>query len=182
MISRLEDWFDNIISNNCLDKTLSNKFLNSWEYFDYPNYCTFETDVKLLLETIYQEIKLVKDAKIRLGQDEFRSSLIDYYGSKCVITGNQNLTELEAAHVVEVKFNGDFNISNGLLLSANLHKTFDKYEWTINPKTFQIELANSNNPGSINQYVGKKINFNSDPILWTNLKFRYDKFIELNNL
>jgi len=32
----------------------------------------------------------------------------------------------------------NFDINNCLLLSSNLHKTFDKYYWSINPNTLNV--------------------------------------------
>jgi predicted restriction endonuclease len=163
---------------NNTDKIVETKILNSHEYFGYENKFTFQADLELMIETIYPNVKLVnKSGQTRLEQGEFRSGLMNLYSSKCVISSNSNPDELEAAHIVGVGDGGDYNLSNGLILEANLHKTFDKFQWAINPVTMMIEISNPK--GSINKYEGKKINLELNPLLYSNLKSRYDKFIEL---
>ena len=137
-------------------------------------------DLELLVSTVYNEIKIVDVLSgIRLSQSEFRSGLMDLYEYKCIVSSNSNPDELEAAHIVGVADGGDYMLSNGLILEANLHKTFDKYQWTINPITLQIETNSNYGEGSINKYGGIKLNINIDPILYSNLKLRYDKFVSM---
>lgn len=174
-IKNLEEYLDII---NITSKKISNKILDSWEFFNYPNSKIFQNDLELFFQTIYSDINIIKDSNARLSQSEFRCNLIKYYEGKCVITQNDSLEELEACHIVEIKDNGDYDISNGLLLSANLHKTFDKYLWSINPDTLEIEINANNITNSVKNYVGKKINIELNPFLYTNLKKRYDLFIK----
>ncbi len=179
----LLDYLDEI---NNTDKIINKKIFNSYEYFGYRNKFTFQIDLELMIETIYLDIKLTdKFCQSRLEQGEFRYGLMNLYSSKCVVSSNSNPYELEAAHIVGVGDGGDYDLSNGLVLEANLHKTFDKFQWTINPLTLKIETKNniiSGNicNGSINKYVGKKINLNMNPFLYLNLKLRYDKFVANN--
>ena len=163
---------------NNQDKKINSNILDSYESFDYPNKYCFRIDLELLLETVYDEITLVNaPQKTRLNQKEFRLELIKLYQSKCVISSNSNPDELEAAHIVEIACGGDYDISNGLLLEANIHKTYDKYQWTINPNTLEIEVKDGY-LGSITKYIGKKINLELNPVLYSNLKYRYEKFME----
>lgn len=171
LINYLED-----INNGKEERKLSSNITNSYRYFSYPNECSFKIDLELMLETVYNQIILVDvPQKSRLTQNEFRTQLMDLYQSRCVISSNSNPDELEAAHIVEVCDGGDYDISNGLILEANLHKTFDKYQWVINPDTLKIEVREGHS-GSITKYVDKKIYLNLNPVLYSNLKFRYDKF------
>ena len=174
----MELLLDYLESINNYNKIIDVKILNSYEYFGYSNKFTFKIDLELLLETIYLDIKFVdKPSQVRLSQNEFRMKLMNLYSSQCIVSSNSNPDELEAAHIVGVGDGGDYDISNGLLLEANLHKTFDKYQWAINPSLLEIEVKNSN--GSINKYNGNKINLKLNPILYSNLKSRYDKFIDI---
>jgi len=172
----LEEYLDTI--SNSSDKKISDKFIHTWKYFNYPNSDTFVIDLDLLLQTVYTDIKIVQDSNIRLSQSEFRNGLIKLYGNKCVVSNNNSLEELEASHIVEVKDGGNYDISNGLLLEANLHKTFDKYLWTINPDTLIIESNPNNITNSVKKYIGNKVDIKLNPFLYTNLKKRYDIFIE----
>ena len=131
-----------------------------------------------MISTVYNDIKIVdENCGIRLSQSEFRSGLMDLYSSKCVVSSNSNPDELEASHIVGVADGGDYLLSNGLILEANLHKTFDKYQWAINPNTLEIEINPNYQEGSITKYQKIKLNIDIDPILYSNLKLRYDKFL-----
>lgn len=176
----LVDYLKQINNNSVGERKLSSNITNSYTYFGYPTEFSFKIDLELLLETVYNQITLVNiPQKTRLTQKEFRTQLMDLYQSRCVISSNSNPDELEAAHIVEVCTGGDYDISNGLILEANIHKTFDKYQWTINPVTMQIEVKHGH-LGSITKYLDKKINLSLNPVLYSNLKSRYDKFISYN--
>lgn len=162
------------------NKKIPQKFLYTWKFFNYPSADIFKNDLEFLLQNIYTDLKIIGDSPVRLSQMEFKNKLKILYGNKCVISGNDCLDELEASHIVEVKNGGDSDVSNGLLLEANLHKTFDKYSWAINPDTCIIESSH-NNTTSIRKYTGNKIDIKMNPFLYTNLKKRYDIFIEYNN-
>lgn len=171
----LVDYLEKI--NNEEDKKLYLNILKSFAYFDYPNEFSFKIDLELLLDTVYTHIKFVDTPQqSRLSQSEFRTQLIKLYQSKCVISSNSNPDELEAAHIVEFSEGGNYDVFNGLVLEANIHKTFDKYKWTINPDTLKIEIKEGYS-GSISKYEGKKINLLFNPVLYSNLKYRYEKFI-----
>lgn len=172
---------------NSYDKILYSDIFDLYEYFNYLDSESFKIDLEFVLSTIYNEIKIQNNYgnNKRLSQNEFRKQLLNLYESICVVSSNSNPDELEAAHIVEVADGGDYELSNGLILEANLHKTFDRYQWTINPDTLKIETKNniiSGNicNGSINKYVGRKINLNMNSFLYSNLKKRYAKFIANN--
>jgi len=175
----LSDYLEEISNDDVGEKKLCSNIINSYRYFGYPNESSFKIDLELLLETVYNQIILVDTLqKSRLTQNEFRTQLMDLYQSKCIISSNSNPDELEAAHIIEVCDGGNYDISNGLILEANLHKTFDKYQWMINPDTMEIEIKEGHS-GSITKYMGNKINFALNPVLYSNLKFRYNKFVDL---
>ena len=107
----------------------------------------------------------------RIGQEEFRSQLLQRYKG-CVVTQNTHAAELEAAHLMPHRDGRDQSIDNGIILEANLHKTFDQYQWSIDPHTFQIV---TNGSGSIEKHRGKVINVheNSKPYL----KHHYKQYL-----
>ncbi len=75
-------------------------------------------------------------SKNRIGQKEFRTGLIERFG-RCIITGSDIF---DACHIIPYSESEDMNIDNGILLSKTYHDYFDKYIWTINPYTFNIEI------------------------------------------
>jgi hypothetical protein len=89
------------------------------------------------------------------NQSELRDFIIKR-DKKCVVTGH-NPDECEVAHLKPFKdcsTTEQFNPDNAILLSANLHKIFDMYKWTITPDTYQI-ISSSNS--SIKSYENKVI-------------------------
>lgn len=151
-----------------------------YSYFGYENDEEMEIDLDLLLETVLTDYKLVNGhSQTRLSQSFFREGLLKKYG-KCVITNTNCLDELEAAHIIPYKDDKyNFFINNGLLLKSNIHKTFDRYKWTINPNTFIIEVKNNTDVGEIKQYEGIKINLDeNDYLLINNLKKRYQDYLK----
>lgn len=71
----------------------------------------------------------VRETKTRIGQDFFRSMLLENYTSKCCITGLDVPQVLRASHIVawaNDKTNR-MNPENGILLSATYDAAFDKH-------------------------------------------------------
>lgn len=69
----------------------------------------------------------------RLGQGTFRISVTDAYGRACAVTGEHSLPALEAAHIRAYSESGPHEISNGLLLRADIHRLFDQGYVTVTP-------------------------------------------------
>jgi hypothetical protein len=78
----------------------------------------------------------------RVGQPEFRATLLRAYDNTCAITGCRVDEVLEAAHIRPVKKNGNHSIKNGLLLRADLHNLFDRGLVTID-RQYRILLDES---------------------------------------
>jgi hypothetical protein len=170
---------ESYLKEQCLNGIIYKKDLD-YIYFDYENYDEMEYDLDFLIETIFQNYKIISSqSETRLSQSTFREGLIQKYG-KCIITDTNCLDELEAAHIIPYKEDKhNFFVSNGLLLKSNIHKTFDKYKWTINPDTFMIEVKNNIDVGEIKKYQGTKVNLNhSDLLLVNNLKKRYQDYLK----
>ena len=136
-----------------------NGYMNNikWKDLGYKRYTEFRNDLIYLCERF--NIKILEEREKRLSQTQFRNELIKKYNS-CIIT-NYNSVECEAAHIIPVKDNGEYIVSNGLLLNSCIHKTFDLYYWSINPDTLKIEV-NSNYYTSINNYEGKIIDLDNN--------------------
>jgi len=149
-------------------KSISNE--NIFKEYDGNHKATYESllkryDANLLslyfkynYDYNYEE---TQENKIRRYQDKFRRDLIDRYKS-CVITGN-DIEMCDAAHILpfsESDLVSKYDVDNGLLLSGEMHKLFDRKHLKINPDTLCIEfsekmLQNKNN--NCNQYHGTKL-------------------------
>lgn len=155
---------------------IDNNIFKQYDKFNYENEELYILHLNFMLNNLYN-IKIVEPKRKRLNQKEFREEIINKY-QQCVITGETCLDELTAAHIVPVSTEENYDIDNGLLLSENLHKTFDKYKWSINPETLKVEIKKEINVGTIKKYEGKileiKINWNMKQYL----QQHYNKFLE----
>jgi putative restriction endonuclease len=61
----------------------------------------------------------------RLGQGTFRIAVTEAYRA-CAVTEEHSLPVLDAAHIQPYVSGGAHDVSNGLLLRADLHRLFDK--------------------------------------------------------
>ena len=84
----------------------------------------------------------IRDQIKRIGQKEFRLKIIKKY-KRCIIT--QDFADIcEACHIVPYNECKSYNIDNGLLLTASLHKLFDNYMMTIDAITHCVKMKNKN--------------------------------------
>ena len=185
---------------NQLEKHIINEYANDKkvyvndlepDYFDYEDDEELNYDLEFLSKTVLDDYEFIEDQdnpkylkEYRDKQKDFRKSLIKKY-TCCVISGTRSEYEIEAAHIIPYcegkKDIYNFSESNGLLLKSNLHKTFDKFLWSINPDTFCIEVKNISSDilGEINDYKNKKVEQldKTDIKLKKNLENHYTKFI-----
>lgn len=168
---------------------------DNYKQFNYNNYDELILDLDFLLTNIYPTVHIIKllPKEQRLDQDSFRKELIKKY-NKCIISNSIDI-ECEACHIIPYSICKNFDINNGLLLSSDLHKTFDKYLWSIKPSTVSHVKADSrNNPwvdctltieinknindcGKIKIYEGTKVNIKLNNDLYNNLLYHYNLFI-----
>jgi hypothetical protein len=77
----------------------------------------------------------------REGQPQFRRALIDEYAGACAISGCTVEALLEAAHIIPYLGPHTNDVSNGLLLRADLHKLFDLHMLRIDPESRTVYLC-----------------------------------------
>jgi len=86
----------------------------------------FEKKIESLPRSTEAERQVVQ----RIGQDVFRSSLLEYWDGKCPLTGIDNPPLLRASHIIPWKDCSTdaerLNVHNGLLLSALWDAAFDR--------------------------------------------------------
>lgn len=77
----------------------------------------------------------------RRGQREFRFRMMERFGERCAVTGEQPPQVLEAAHLYSYAKRAEHHHSGGLLLRRDHHALFDAKLLTINPSSWQVEIA-----------------------------------------
>lgn len=76
------------------------------------------------IEGGYEEVL----TKVRRGQAEFRAALLARHGDNCAVTGPCPRGALEAAHLIPFSVDSRHDLTNGLLLRADIHRLFDKWD------------------------------------------------------
>jgi hypothetical protein len=77
----------------------------------------------------------------RPGQGAFREALRTHYGSRCCVSGCSVIDALEAAHVTSYRGDSSDHVGNGLLLRADLHTLYDRYLFSIDPRSLEVVMA-----------------------------------------
>ena len=88
--------------------------------------------------------EIVKEAKRRIGQQQFRKWILGIYGGKCCVTGLDVPQVLRASHIVAWTDDAKnrMNPCNGLCLSATYDAAFDKHLITFD-EHYKMVLSKS---------------------------------------
>ena len=104
-----------------------------------PGYLPDDIDV-----TTKEGKEIVRAAKQRVGQDQFRKWILGIYNGKCCVTGLDVPEVLRASHIVAWADDAKnrLNPSNGLCLSATYDAAFDKHLITFDDQ-YRMVLSKS---------------------------------------
>jgi hypothetical protein len=120
--------------------------------------------------------RVTKSSVERAERDPlFKFNILKRFEGKCLIT-NIDVTEmLDAAHIIPVASGGTEDPTNGLLLSASVHRALDAGLWAINPNSLRIETKASG-PDAQRMKLDQIDLSNSSRLLNRKaLEFRYEK-------
>lgn len=171
-MNKLEEFLD------CYDNmSICSNMLSDYTKFGYNNSDLFHYHLQFLLENCYN-INIITNKNIRLNQSEFRKLILEKYNNMCIVSNNDCIAELTAAHIIPVSEENNYDVDNGLLLTETLHKTFDKYYWSINPSTMKIEINENINVGQIKQYNMMKLQLDINSIMKSNIIWHYNMFLK----
>ena len=116
------------------NETGNNMYSNSLKQYRYfyldraDDDDSYEPIVQSLSASNLTQTEKESIIKARVGQGQYRMSLLGKYGKRCIVTGIDNVKVLVASHIKpwSVCENHErIDSENGLLLSANLDKLFD---------------------------------------------------------
>lgn len=91
---------------------------------------TLRVEVESLLVEDLRE-RAQRTIALRQGQPAFRNALLTAYQGTCCVTGYRTESVLEAAHISPYKGHHTNDVTNGLLLRADIHTLFDRYLITV---------------------------------------------------
>ncbi|TXD53583.1 MULTISPECIES: HNH endonuclease [unclassified Polaribacter] len=155
----LRDYFPNTKANfnqiNTEELKIENQILNE-EKLEY------QTTLSVLRASLDND-KFEQELFIRGGL--FKKTIPKIYNDSCCISGmkiesSTNAQMIDACHIVPFSISNDDTIPNGISLSPNLHRAFDRGLLTIN-KEYIVEISpfvkENNSTFSLSQFNGKKI-------------------------
>ena len=99
--------------------------ITKYKEFGYENKEEFTANIDLMCYVYNKNILRIRDG--RLNQQNFREDLEKIY-TRCIIS---NQKPYDACHIIPVNNNGEYSISNGILLRSDLHRLFDDYTFSI---------------------------------------------------
>jgi hypothetical protein len=165
--------------NKYNDEFNINTFINKHRINDV-DYNTTYNCIKYCINNYTNLYNNTKKDRNKYQQSKFRDLVSIRFNNKCIITNNF-ADECQACHIIPLSelnntdnIDNAYDVDNGLFMSANLHNTFDKGYWTINPHTYKIEIIECYENSSINNYEGKIIDINNYPKLIEYLNKRYN--------
>ena len=134
----------------CLDEIYT--LISNTCYNNITNYNKDDIEIvrKLRFPNLNLNLNLNKSSHCvtenRIHGSKFRNNIISRFNNKCALT-NINSTLCEAAHILPYNKCGyleKYCENNGILLSANMHKAFDKNFFTIDENTCKVKILFNN--------------------------------------
>lgn len=106
-----------------------------------------------------EEVTGLRKMVLRRNQSAFRKTLLAQRPNCCAISATNEITVLEAAHIIPYseRFADRDSPENGLLLRSDIHKLFDAHLISINPETKVVEVAESVQSPDYVELKGKTI-------------------------
>ena len=119
------------------DNPITNVFRRHFERLGFQLIETLEAEASEAAE----RLRRLAQIWARPNQAKFRAAVFDLYGARCLFTGCETLTSLEAAHIVTVASGGGDEASNGIPLRADLHRLFDAGDVRIDPANLTVSVS-----------------------------------------
>ena len=101
----------------------------------------------------------------RQGQPAFRQALINAYGGRCAITGCNAKEALEAAHIYPYQGAHTNDVTNGLLMRADLHTLFDLGLIGIDPENSSVVISHHLCGTVYQEFAGQPVTLPAVPSL-----------------
>jgi hypothetical protein len=101
--------------------------------------------------------RIIAAIVVRQGQSAFRSELLAAYRRTCAVSGCNVVEALEAAHIVPYLGLETNQISNGLLLRADIHTLFDLSLIAVDPSDHRVLVSKRLNGRSYESLAGQMI-------------------------
>jgi hypothetical protein len=101
--------------------------------------------------------RVLRYTRQRLGQPQFRSSLRQRYGDRCMVSGFEIMVAIDAAHIMPYDGVETNHVTNGVLLRTDIHTLFDAnlIRFQITDEQVVVEIDHSLADSDYYQYDGQ---------------------------
>ena len=101
--------------------------------------------------------RVLRYTRQRLGQPQFRSSLRQRYGDRCMVSGFEIMVAVDAAHIMPYDGVETNHVTNGVLLRTDIHTLFDAnlIRFQITDEQVVVEIDQSLADSDYYQYDGQ---------------------------
>lgn len=116
------------------------------------------------LQSLLDKSDFQEEIYVRSGR--FKREVLSAYNDTCAISGlkittTENISMLDACHIIPFSETYDDTISNGIALTPTLHRAFDRGLIGIN-SSYEVVLSadfkeNSSSPYCLSQFLGKRL-------------------------
>ena len=131
-----------------LDEIYNLILLSKYDELNIYNHKDIEIVISLRFPNLNLNLnlpkKILKD--VRVNGDTFRKNILLIFNNRCALT-NISCELCEAAHILQYNKCDELEKyckHNGILLSANMHKAFDKHYFTIDETTCKVKILLNN--------------------------------------
>lgn len=121
------------------DNPITNVFRDWFTKLKFPLIDSPEAEAEQAVE---RQRKLA-EILARPQQAKFRRDVFALWGARCLITGCETLTALEAAHIHGVSDGGSDEACNGIPLRADIHRLFDADLITVSSDGWAITVSDA---------------------------------------
>jgi putative restriction endonuclease len=151
-------------------ETKSNYKLNDYNFIDHLETQILNDDRESYAERISELRESLSknefEEEIFVRSGVFKREIPKIYDYQCAISGMRvesttNAQLVDACHIIPFAISKDDTITNGISLSPNLHRAFDRGLLTINADyvvRISPAIKENDSPYSLRQFEGKRIN------------------------
>ncbi len=175
---------ENFLEKNRRGNNMYSSGLKQFRYYIVDNYDYKDRLGDKMIDDITRNTEISETDKIaliksRIGQGEFRKSLMKKYNGKCVISGVDINRILIASHIIPWAVSDNshrLSVDNGLLLSANYDKLFDSglISFKDNGQMLISSFVNSTNRNKLGLTSDKQYNLKTTLEMSHNLEYHRD--------
>lgn len=90
-----------------------------------------------------ERTRCLAERATREGQDHFRTTVLEAYGSSCAVTASNAAGALEAAHITPYLGPQTNVLTNGICLRADIHRLWDRGQIALHEDTLEILVSDA---------------------------------------